>query len=145
MRCTGLLLASALLVLSSCVGYLRFRENEPVPRATLERLRPGTDDLEHCLALLGAPVQVFEYRGDGMALLWSWQDTDDWSIDVSVPLAESVNANFDLDLTFLERPGCVLWFGPDLVLGGWRAGMIGERNGGRARPEMIESRSRTGS
>ncbi|MCA8948627.1 MAG: hypothetical protein KDE27_03950 [Planctomycetes bacterium] len=128
---------AALAGLASCVGYVRYRTNEPIPLAALEQLRPERDDLASCLQRLGAPVHVFA-NGADIVLLWSWQDTDDWSADVSLPVAEWVNADFELDLTFAERLGCGLWFDPDLVLAGWRAGRIGDLLPRRQRPAPVD-------
>lgn len=130
--------AVGLALLPSCVGYLRFRENEPLERERIEALRPGVDDLGQCLSQLGAPVHVFEYRIDGMVLLWTWQDTDDWSLDVSLPVTDFANAEFELDLTASERPGCALWFGPDLILERVRQGRIGDLLDPRARPRFVD-------
>ncbi|MCR9243420.1 MAG: hypothetical protein NXI31_00205 [bacterium] len=138
-RSFALLAAFAVAAVApSCIGYIRSRVNEPVPTQVLTSLRIGQDDLGACLAALGAPVHVFEYDGDGMVLLWSWQDIDDWSLDVSVPVTEFANAEFELDLTATERLGCVLWFGPDLVLSGWRRGQLGDLVTVRQPPRYIE-------
>ena len=135
---TLVVLLASLWALSSCLGYIRSRVNEPVPAAALAALRIGQDDLGVCLSALGAPVHVFEYGGDGMVLLWSWQDIDDWSLDVSVPVTDFANAEFELDLTATERLGCLLWFGPDLVLSGWRRGQLGDLLTARQPPRYIE-------
>jgi len=130
--------ASLLLPLGSCVGYLRFRIDEPIAEAVLQQLQTG-QELGGCLMLLGAPNQVFEYRGDGMALLWVWRDTDDWSLDVRVPLQDRISASFELDMTDAVLPGCVLWFGPDLKLERWRSGTLGELLPERVRPSEVEA------
>lgn len=131
---------AAVLPLVSCVSVLwvRTRVEEPVAMSALEALRPGADDLGACLAALGAPLRAFEHRGDGVALLWVWPDTDDWSIDVSVPLYDRASAELELDLVDTDNPGCVLWFDADLVLAGWRAGRLGDIAPGRVRPSAIE-------
>ena len=38
------------------------------------------------------------------------------------------------DLTDTTLPGCVLWFGPDLVLERWQRGTLGDLLPGRQRP-----------
>ena len=121
----------------ACVGYVRYRVDEPMADASLEVLQPGRDDLGACLARLGAPNRVFEYRGDGVALLWVWRDVDDWSLDVSIPLQEDYSASFELDLTDTSLPGCMLWFGPDLALERWRRGTVGELLPARPRPALV--------
>lgn len=126
------------LSLPSCVGYIRFHYDEPIPAAELAQIHAG-QDLGECLRLLGAPHQAFEYRGDGMALMWVWRDTDDWSVDIRVPLQEDISASFELDLTDATLPGCVLWFGEDLRLEHWRMGTLGELVPDRVRPSVVES------
>lgn len=122
---------------AGCLGYVRTRIDEPLPPSTLERLVEGGSTLAECLADLGAPVHALEYRGDGMALIWTWQDEGDWSFDVSLPVSDSVNVSFDLDLTATDRPGAVLWFGPDLVLERWRQGLLGDLLPTRSRPAPV--------
>ncbi len=131
--------ALAFLPVAGCVGYVRVRIDEPVPPERLGSLRAGVSSLQACLRELGAPTEVFEHRGDGMALVWSWQDQGDWSLDVSVPVTDSFNASFDLDLTDAARPGLVLWFGPDLVLERWQQGTLGELLPRRTRPADPEA------
>ena len=132
----GLWLA-VLALLSGCVVYVRSQRDEPLPLAALEDLAPGRS-LADCLAALGAPNQVFEHAGDGAALLWSWSDTDDWSVDVSVPVYEQASASFDLDLTDTDQRGLVLWFGPDQRLERWQRGTLGDLLLRRVRPAAIE-------
>ena len=98
----------------------------------------GKDDLGACLAALGAPELVFEYRGNGAALLWTWRDVAGWSFHVSIPVIDRASARFQLDLTDTDQPGCMLWFGPDLVLESWRTGTLGEILPGRVRPAVVE-------
>ena len=130
-----------LAVLGGCVSgyYRRDSLNEPVPPAALEALEPGRDTLATCLAALGAPLRVLEYRvapdrTAGMALVWFWRDTAGWGFDVSAPIDDRSADVFEFDLADTELPGCVLWFGPDLVLERWRQGMVGELLPGRVRP-----------
>lgn len=129
-----------LLLGPSCVLYLRFRADEPVDAAALGTLRPGTTDLASALAALGAPLRVFEHQGDGIALLWAWRDVDDWSLEVSVPVTDQANANFELDLTDTELPGCMLWFDGALRLERWRRGTLGELLPARVRPSAPAER-----
>ena len=131
------LLLLGMLALPACVGYVRFQLDEPIAKETLAQLQPG-QDLGACLLLLGAPHHAVEYRGDGMALLWLWGDTDDWSVDVRVPLQENVSASFELDMTDALLPGCVLWFDADLHLERWRSGTLGDLLPGRVRPSLVE-------
>jgi hypothetical protein len=128
---------AVLLTVTGCLGYVRRRIDEPLPAQRLEALQPGSTDLATALAALGAPNEVFEYQGSGAVLIYAWEDTDDWSLDLSVPLARGANARFELDLTATDRPGAVLWFGADLRLLRWQSGRLGELPG-RLRPAASE-------
>jgi hypothetical protein len=125
-----------LLPLATCVSasYVRRCIDEPVPAAALQGLRPGASTLHECLERLGAPTQVFEYRGDGMALLWSWLDSREWGGSVSAPVADRVSANLDLEYGDDARVGCMLWFDSGLVLERWQQGPIGVLLPRRTRP-----------
>ena len=130
--------AAALLLVAiapaACLSYERTRVDEPLAAQELAQLVDGRSTLGECLAALGAPTAVMEYRGDGMALVWSWQDEDEWGFELSVPVTDQANVNFNLDLGAADRPGAVLWFGPDLVLERWRQGRLGELLPRRVRP-----------
>ncbi|MCA8966619.1 MAG: hypothetical protein H6838_09140 [Planctomycetes bacterium] len=123
---------------SGCLSYHRTRIDEPLPDAALAELVDGRTTLGQCLQVLGAPTAVLEYRGDGMALVWSWQDEDQWGLEVSLPVSDQANVNFNLDLGAADRPGAVLWFGQDLVLERWRRGRLGELIPRRVRPASPE-------
>ena len=114
--------------------YKRTSVGEPVADATLQALRPG-QDLAACLGALGAPDFVYEHRVGGMALLWFWKETAGWGFEFSSP-SDEVPASLTLDLENALLPGCMLWFGPDLLLERWRAGAIGDLLRDRVRPTM---------
>jgi hypothetical protein len=81
---------------------------------------------------------VFEYRvgQDGMsgaALLWIWREAAGWGIEVSGG-SEEASGSFSFNLADTDLPGCVLWFGPDLVLERWQRGTLGDLMPGRQRP-----------
>jgi len=114
-------------MLTACVSFDRVQVDEPITDAQLAALQPGQSTLQQCLAQLGAPVEVFAYRGDGMALLWVWQDTAGFGLEVSSPFGGwSDAAQFDLDLTDRTLPGWVLWFDGDLRLQRLRRASLGE-------------------
>jgi len=128
-------------MLAGCVtgSYERETLDEPTPTARLQSLRPGHDDLASCLAVLGAPHRVFEYRAGadqaaGAALLWFWRDTSGFGIEVSSP-SDNVPGSVSFDLQGTDLPGCMLWFGPDLVLLRWQQGLVGDLLPGRVRPQ----------
>jgi len=126
-----------LSMLSGCIVYDRTRVDEPVPAADFAALASG-QELGDCLRRLGAPTHVYEYRGDGMALLWAWQDSDQWSLDVSVPLQDQLSASFDLDVGAVDAQGAMLWFGPDLRLERFRQGRLGDLLPVRTRPSLVD-------
>lgn len=126
---------------AGCVSgsYERQTQDEPTSAARLESLRPGQDDLASCLALLGAPHRVFEYRAGadqaaGAALLWFWRDSSGFGIEVS-SASDNVPGSVSFDLSGTDLPGCMLWFGPDLVLQRWQQGLVGDLLPGRTRPQ----------
>jgi len=128
------------LLATGCVTgrYGQVTINEPVDGAQLQALKPGEDTLASCLDALGAPVRVFEYRvapdrTSGMALLWSWNQDRGWGVRASMSL-RGASVSFDYGSQNLDLPGCVLWFGPDLVLERWREGRVGDLLPERVRP-----------
>lgn len=134
----GLLLLAAL---GGCVtgSYNHVVIDEPIDALTLATLQPGRDTLAACLARLGAPNHAFEYGivadgSAGMALLWHWRDAAGWGLNVSSG-DDNVPGRLSYDALTTELTGCMLWFGPDLVLERWRAGPVGELVPGRRRPQ----------
>ena len=134
--------AAALLALlaAGCVqgSYNRITVDEPLRDEMVAPLRPGQDTLAQCLARLGAPHRVYEYRVgqdgvSGAALLWVWREAAGWGIEVSGG-TDDASGSFSFDLADTELPGCVLWFGPDLVLERWQRGTLGDLLPGRQRP-----------
>lgn len=134
--------AAALLALlaAGCVQgeYNRITVDEPLREELVAPLRPGVDTLAQCLERLGAPHRVFEYRvgqdgTSGAALLWVWREAAGWGVDVSAG-TEEASGSFSFNLADTDLPGCVLWFGPDLVLERWQRGTLGDLLPGRQRP-----------
>jgi hypothetical protein len=120
------------LVGGGCVSgsYSRASIDEPLPPGRLEALQAGRDDLQSCLRVLGAPHRVFEYRTErsgpcGAALLWFWRDSSGFGVELSSP-SDNVPGSVRFDLSGTELPGCMLWFGPDLVLERWQQGLVGD-------------------
>ena len=128
---------SMLSTLPGCfsLAYNRMTLGEPVPDETLQALCPGRDSLADCLLALGAPEFVYEHRTSGVALLWFWKETAGWGFELSSP-SDDVPARLTFELEGSELPGCMLWFGPDLVLERWRAGAIGDLLRDRVRPTL---------
>ncbi len=117
----GRRLIAALAVLplaSGCVTFGWEREVRDVAHSasTLDELRPGDASLSQCLDRLGAPLYVWEYKRDGMALAWGWLDNDQKGFSVSVPLAEYLSASFSYDQIDARMRGIVLLFDENLTL-----------------------------
>lgn len=135
--------AAAVLLATLAAGcvqgeYNRITVDEPLREEMVAPLRPGVDTLSQCLERLGAPHRVFEYRvgqdgSSGAALLWLWREAAGWGVEVSGG-SDDASASFSFNLADTELPGCVLWFGPDLVLERWQRGTLGDLLPGRQRP-----------
>lgn len=132
------LMLGAPLVASGCVrlNYIVRTVDSPVSVETLSTLRPGEDNLSVCLQRLGAPHHVFEYRIDGMALLWHYTDSAGWGGSMSFsPVRYAPGASFNFDLDDSDMPGAMLWFDADLNLIEWRKGLMRDLTAGfRRRP-----------
>jgi hypothetical protein len=133
------LLLAVLAPFGGCVqgSYSGQSIDEPIVAERLAALQPGTATLASCLDALGAPNRVYEYRlqaddTSGMALLWFWRAETGWGIEVSG--TDDVPGSVSWDSAAADLPGCMLWFGPDLVLERWRAGPVGELAPARRRP-----------
>lgn len=124
----GRLIAALLFVplASACLSlaWVREHRDQPPPENWIEDLRPGEADLEQCLNRLGAPLYVWEYKGEGMALAWGWVDNDRKGFTFSVPLADEASASFSYDRIDERMRGVVLLFDRDLKLELARSGYL---------------------
>jgi len=138
----GLIVPFALaLVLQSCVGvsWRRRTFDIPIADATLASLEPGVSTLEECLGALGAPLYVWEYKGDGVALGYGWLKQGEVGVSASIPVADRASASFSFDEIRSQLDGAVLFFGPDLKLELVRRGYLREIAPlGRRRPAPVE-------
>jgi hypothetical protein len=128
-----------LLVLfcGSCItgGYYRQQVFEPIQPARIAALEPGKTTLAEALAAFGAPIFVWEWKGDGVALAWGWSDASRWGFSVSVPVGDNSANAFTWDSLANDLPGAVLFFGPDDVLLEAREGRLAQ-----IRAETIQPR-----
>ncbi len=131
------------LFLSGCITFVWSRERrfEPLAMGALEGLEVGRTTLSECLLRLGAPLYVWEYKGDGAALAWGWSDEDEKRVAVSIPLQERFSASFSYDSEIAKLRGAVLLFDRDLKLEQVREGWLRdlERGIGRRRPAAAET------
>ena len=118
----------AALASNACItgGYYRTQTNEPVAHELIRALEPGRTTLGEALAQLGAPLYLWEWKGDGAALAWGWSDSGHWGIALSVPVSDAGSASFSMDDIAKDMPGAVLFFGPDDVLVEAREGKLSE-------------------
>ena len=131
------------LALASCVsfGWSRDRRHAPPPAGAIGTLAPGRSTLSECLDTLGAPLYVWEYKGDGAALAWGWNDERQKGVSVSIPLYEQTSASVSYDDERAKLRGAVLLFGRDLVLEQVRKGWLRDLESEfvRRRPAAVET------
>lgn len=131
------------LALASCVsfGWSRDLRHAPPAAGTIEALEVGRSTLADCLQALGAPLYVWEYKGDGAALAWGWADEQHKGVSVSIPLYQQTSASLSYDSGHEKLRGVVLLFDRDLVLEQLRKGWLRdfERDFGRRRPAFVDS------
>ena len=126
----------------SCVKaqYERHIVLEPVQTDELQHLVPGESDLEHCLAVLGAPNFVWERGGDAIAIAYGSYRHQGWQLGASVNITRGVNASFDYgELEALSR-GYVLLFDEHWTLESISEGLLRDlsANFDRTPPQSVE-------
>jgi hypothetical protein len=129
------------LLLASCVSFTWYRthSNEPSPKNALSTLVPGKSTLDECLQALGAPLYLWEYKGDGAALAWGWNDLNWKGVTLSVPIYDQTAASASYDYGAERMKGAVLLFDRDLVLESVREGWLRDLESelGRRRPAVV--------
>jgi hypothetical protein len=124
------------LGLSACVRgeYRRTIVDAPIESERVAALVPGRSGLAECLAVLGAPHFVWEYRGDGLALGYGWFRGSHWGASASYQVARGVSASMDYaDLDGATR-GYVLFLDGRWVLEGVRKGRLRDLTEGARKP-----------
>ncbi|MEW6071404.1 MAG: hypothetical protein AB1726_02260 [Planctomycetota bacterium] len=131
-----LVLAGLLGLLASCISVAWERDSRFAPPApdAVAALRPGEADLGVCLAALGAPLWVWEYRGDGVAIAYGWLERRGWNASASLPVGDWYSLSFDYTGVDEEMEGLVLFFDPDLRLVERREGLLRDLTAERRRP-----------
>lgn len=109
--------AVLLATLASCVSFTWSHEHtyRPMPKDALLDLQAGTTTLTMCLERLGAPLYVWEYKGDGAAIAWGYGDDDSKRIAWTIPL-ERARPTVSFGTIDSKLQGAVLLFDKDLVL-----------------------------
>lgn len=117
---------AATLLLGSCVTFSFERDLRYVPLAdgVLEGLHPGEARLDQCIERLGAPLYVWEYKGNGMALAYGWEKEKAWTVTVSVPVTNYYSASGAYTNNAAKLRGAVLLFDSDLKLETVRRGFL---------------------
>ena len=129
------------LLLGSCLSwtYVHINRNEPLRSEDINQLHPGSSKLSDCLAALGAPLMVWP-MDHGLALAWGWQEQVDWGLDISVPLADYVDASLSYDSSYANLPGLALFLDESLVLQSIRRGQLRELKQSSRAPALLEAR-----
>jgi hypothetical protein len=122
---------AGLCLLSGCVSFVwtRERQFQKTPKQALEGLEVGKSTLSECLARLGAPLYVWEYKGDGAALAWGSLDDASKRVAVTVPLQARWSPSFSYADGDARLRGPVLFFDKTLVLEGFETGSLRDLRG----------------
>jgi hypothetical protein len=117
----------ASLLLTGClnINWSRDGRLEPLPDDALAALAPG-DALDACLAALGAPLYLWEYEGDGMALAFGGGEIRYLGMSLSFSVADNIDASFNFDAIDEQFEGVVLVFDSELRLRWIRRGLLGQ-------------------
>ena len=119
-------LAAAALSCASCVTFSFDRDLRYVPLsdAAIDGLQPQKASLARCLETLGAPLYVWEYKEDGVALAYGWHKEKNWNVTVSVPITHGYSASASYTDDAAKLRGVVLLFDRDLELEIVRRGFL---------------------
>jgi hypothetical protein len=121
-------LATFATICASCVSfrYDRTTVNAPPKKGVVAGLATGKTSLADALQALGAPLYVWEYKGDGIALAWGWSEDKARGIKLSVPIDRGQSASASYDDLAKHLHGVVLLFDAELVLEQMRTGYLNE-------------------
>ena len=136
--------ATLLATLCGSCLQLRFERDtrlEPVPKAGLAALTPGTATLEDTFKQLGPPLYAWELPDQGFALAWGWYSSGHWQFKVSVPTPQRAASPYlDYANDADQTRGAVLFFDAEGMLSNVREGLIRDlRDETRVRPEDTEA------
>ncbi|MBI5365013.1 MAG: hypothetical protein HZA53_17680 [Planctomycetes bacterium] len=127
---------------ASCVSFRfdRATVNLPPRAGVVAALVPGKSALDDALAALGAPVFVWEWKGDGMALAWGWSEDGARGVTLSVPIDQGTSAQASYDDLARHLRGVVLFFDADAQLVDAREGALNDFRAEleRRRPAPVE-------
>lgn len=114
----ALVVAALVLVSSGCVsgGWRREIRFSPISEGRIASLKAEHSTLEHCLETLGAPLYVWEYKQDGLAIAYGFYRSNEFGVSLSLPVTREASASFDYEDERTHLHGYVLFFGPDWKL-----------------------------
>lgn len=135
------LAAGLLATLSGCLSFVWSHEHtfRPMAKDALLDLQTGTTTLTTCLDRLGAPLYVWEYKGDGAAVAWGFGDDDSKRIAITIPL-QRARPTLSFATIDAKLQGAVLLFDRDLVLEQVKKGYLRDlaKELQRPRPAPVE-------
>jgi len=116
----------SLALLPACLSFNWRRQRHFVPAAqdALDGLEIGRTTLADCLLRLGAPLYVWEYKGNGAVLAWGAGDEDMKGMSLSVPVETWFRPSFSYQDIAADLRGPVLFFDDRLVLVGLEEGYL---------------------
>lgn len=127
---------------TSCVSFdfARSTVNLPPRRGVVASMVPGTTKLDGALKALGAPIYVWEWKEDGLALAWGWSEDGARGVSVRVPLDHGGSAQASYDDLARHLRGVVLFFDAQETLVDVREGELNDflADGARRRPSPVE-------
>jgi hypothetical protein len=107
-------IAAVALALLSCGclsgGWRRENRLSPVPSEAVGALVAEHSTLAHCLESLGAPLYVWEYQRDGLAIAYGSYHSNEFGVSVSLPVGRDASASFDYEDERAHLRGYVLLF-----------------------------------
>jgi hypothetical protein len=111
-------IAAIALVSSGCVsgGWRREIRFAPIPAEAVASLEAEHSTLAQCLETLGAPLYVWEYQREGLAIAYGFYRSNEFGVSVSLPVTREASASFDYEDERTHLHGYVLLFGPDWKL-----------------------------
>ncbi len=141
MRALPAALALAAFVSSGCLSATWRRDVRygPPPPGALESLRPGESELDPCLALLGAPLDVWESAQGGIALAYGWERERNLGFTFSIPLDRGASASLNVVDERAKLRGVVLFFDERGKLVLLRTGLLGELREETRRPASADA------
>lgn len=100
----------------------------------------GATHMGDVLAVLGAPIEVWEGAAGGAALAYGGLRSREWNVDVSVPVADSGSASLSYTDTTARTRGYMLLFDAEGHLEIVREGNLADlrRTYARRRPASID-------